>query len=207
MALYKKKLLFVHINKSCGGIIMHNLRSNSNEVLLTGFHRTLLDMIKASEQIGVNTQNITKFTIVRNPFDRMLSMFLYYGQNRQKNKEFFSGNSSIDTDFNNWIEFIYSKDFDRRRMHSKINVFEHCFSNQLNWLTINDSIPQELKIYKIEDVCLKTVLENLGLERVDVETRIHPTNHRHYSEYYTEKSKKLVAEHYSKDIQYFKYAF
>ena len=207
MALYKKELLFVHINKSCGGIVIHNLMRNSERLLVAGFHRTLSDMMKESKKLGLDVHNLTKFTIVRNPFDRMVSMFLFYGRNRKKYKEFFSGNTSIDTNFNKWIEFIYSKKFDRRRRHSKVNVFEHCFSNQLNWLYIDGVIPEELKIYKIEEVCLKTVLEDFGLENVDVNTRVHPTDHDHYSIYYNKESKTLVARHYSKDIEYFNYEF
>lgn len=208
MALYKKELLFVHINKSCGGIIMHNLIRNSDKLLVKGFHRTLSDMIKDSKKLGVDTDSLTKFTIVRNPFARMVSMFLFYGRDRKKYKEFFSGNTDIDTNFCNWIEFIYSKKFDRkRRRHSKVNVFEHCFSNQLNWLYLNGVIPDELKIYKIEEVCLKTVLENFGLDNVDVNTRVHQTEHGHYSRYYNEESKRLVASHYAKDIEHFNYEF
>ena len=207
MALFKKELLFVHINKSCGGIVIHNLMRNSERLLVAKFHRTLSDMMKESKKLGLDIHNLTKFTIVRNPFDRMVSMFLFYGRDRKKYKEFFSGNTSIDTDFNKWIEFIYSKKFDRRRRHSKVNVFEHCFSNQLNWLYIDGEIPEELKIYKIEEVSLKTVLEDFGLENVDVNTRVHPTDHDHYSRYYNKESKTLVAIYYSKDIEYFNYEF
>ena len=125
MALYKKELLFVHINKSCGGIIIHNFIRNSERLLVAKFHRTLSDMMTESKKIGLNTDNITKFTIVRNPFDRMVSMFLFYGKNRKKYKEFFSG-------YEESPEEILSKTFEDVQgyedlvMLKDVNFNSHC---------------------------------------------------------------------------------
>ena len=73
MALLNKKILFVHINKSFGGIITDNFKQNGlNE--LTGFHRTLEDMLILSKtQYNINKEDLFIFTIVRNPWERMLS--------------------------------------------------------------------------------------------------------------------------------------
>jgi hypothetical protein len=37
--------------------------------------------------------------------------------------------------------------------------------------------------------------------------KVHIINHKHYSQYYNNKSIKLVEEHYKDDIEYFNYKF
>ena len=88
MSLLNNKYLFVHINKSGGGTITNNMKNNG-ETKITGMHRTLhnmLDIAKTKHNLDINS--IFTFTMVRNPFDRMLSMYLYY--KKHNSKEFFS---------------------------------------------------------------------------------------------------------------------
>lgn len=210
MALLNRKILFVHINKSCGDIITDNFKQNGlNE--LTGFHRSLEDMLILSKtQYNINKEDLFIFTIVRNPWERMLSMYLFYHKNNFNSPEFFSGNYTIDNDFNNWIEYIYSNKFDRMRRHSAVNIFKYCFCNQLNWVKYKDTnnIIENVNIYKIENLNLDEFLKNtLKLNNVDAFKKVNPTNHKHYSQYYNNKSIKLVEEHYKDDIEYFNYKF
>ena len=78
MSLLNDKYLFVHINKSGGGVITNNFTQNGN-TKLTGVHRSLNDMLKiAKVTYNINTDKLFIFTIVRNPYERMLSMYLFY---------------------------------------------------------------------------------------------------------------------------------
>ena len=210
MALLNKKILFVHINKSCGGIITDNFKNNGLNQL-TGCHRTLYDMLTLSKNMyNLNPDDLFIFTIVRNPWERMLSMYLFYHKTNYNSAEFFSGNASIDNDFNNWIEYIYSNKFDRKRKHGMINVFKYCFCNQLNWVKNKDTnnIIKNVNIYKIENLNLDDFLRNtLKLKNIDAFKRVHPTQHNHYSNYYNSNSMKLVEKHYKDDIEYFGYKF
>ena len=101
----------------------------------------------AKEKHSISSENLYTFTMVRNPFERMLSMYLLYHKNNFNRPEFFSGNDEIDNDFNMWIEFIYSDRFDKNRIHSDVNIFTYCFCNQLNWL--KDDHGKLMKIDKI----------------------------------------------------------
>ena len=47
----------------------------------------------------------------------------------------------------------------------------------------------------------------LKLSKYDSSTIIHPTNHEHYSKYYSQKSIYLVSKHYQEDLDYFDYNF
>lgn len=78
MSLLNNKFLFVHINKSGGGVVTNNMKKNGN-TKITGFHRSLNKMLKiAKEKHSISSENLYTFTMVRNPFERMLSMYLFF---------------------------------------------------------------------------------------------------------------------------------
>tara|TARA_B100000035_G_C21034704_1_gene570253 strand:- start:1481 stop:2122 length:642 start_codon:yes stop_codon:yes gene_type:complete len=206
MSLLNNRFLFVHINKSGGGIITKTMKENGN-VKLTGYHRSLNDMLKLCNNLDQKSLYI--FTMVRNPFDRMLSLYLFYHKNNFNRPEFFSGNDEIDNDFNNWIEYIYSDNFDRNRIHSNVNIFKYCFSNQLNWLKDdNNCLIRIDKIFKYEDNSYDELFGKImELNKYNSNEIIHPTKHKHYSHYYNKKSIELVSKYYQEDLDYFNYNF
>jgi hypothetical protein len=209
MSLLNDKFLFVHINKSGGGVITDNMKKNGN-TKITGFHRSLEKMLSlAKEKHKLDFNNLYTFTMVRNPFERMLSMYLFYHKNNFNRQEFFSGNNEIDNDFNNWIEYIYSDKFDKNRIHSDVNIFKYCFSNQLNWLKDKHGNLMKIdKILRFEKDEYEDLFGNImKLKNYDTKTKVHPTKHNHYSQYYNEKSIKLVTKHYQEDLDYFGYNF
>jgi len=209
MSLLNDKFLFVHINKSGGAIITDNMKINGN-IKLSGFHRPLKDMLLLAEKnFSIRKENLYIFTIVRNPWERMLSMYLFYHKNNFNSPEFFSGDENIDNNFNSWIKYIYSNSFDKKKNHSGVNIYKYCFSNQLNWIKDNnENIININKILKFENNELDNFFKNeLKLKKYNIEKKIHPTNHEHYSKYYNEESIELVRKNYQEDINYFGYNF
>jgi chondroitin 4-sulfotransferase 11 len=211
MSLLNDKFLFVHICKSGGGVITDNMSLNG-KTTITGAHRGLEDMLKiAQEEHDLNPDDIYVFTIVRNPYERMLSLFFYAKQymGEHRRNDFLANDPVIDSDFNKWIEYIYSDKFDRTLINSKVNVFTHCFGNQLNWLKDSDGnlmyVDRILRheINEYEDM-FKNVMD---MKHYDCVTMVHPTKHEHYSKYYDDNSISLVTEHYQEDLDYFGYTF
>lgn len=213
MSLLERKYLFVHINKSGGGIITKHMAKNGRTEI-TGKHRSLTKMLQIAKQLCKNANikdDLYIFTVVRNPWERMLSMYLFYHPSNYNAMEFFSGNNEIDNDFNAWIKWIYSDKFPIVRIHSDVNIVKYCFSNQLNWISkSNGEIYDNVKILRFENLKreLHYMFTNImKLNIIDLDTKVHPTKHKHYTEYYNDDTRDLVAKHYSRDIDYFNYSF
>ena len=209
MALLDRKYMFVHINKSGGGIITDNMRKNG-KLSINGYHRSLEKMLKlAKRAYSMDENDFYIFTMVRNPYERMLSMYLFYHKNNYNSPEFFSGDHEIDNDFNKWIKYIYSDNFDKNRIHSDVNIFKYCFSSQLNWLKDeNGNMLKFDKIFRHEENEYEILFKDImKLKNYDITTKVHPTKHTHYSTYYNDESLELVKKHYQDDIDYFNYTF
>jgi len=91
MPYYKEKtLLFIHIPKTGGTIVEYNIKKKTSQKLsgMCGRKNTLLDfpynqkslqhlfyttIYKFRDKLNINFDNIKIFTIVRNPYDRIIS--------------------------------------------------------------------------------------------------------------------------------------
>ncbi len=165
----------------------------------------------------------TTFTFVRNPYDRMVSIFHHIGQDAEaRMKERPRGGTPeqygvkkaeldaipIEVDvkilsvykrgFENWIHSVEDRVFDGSLL-SLLNQKE----TQLRWL---DGVVPDVVI-KIEDVNEKFHLLQDMLGCNVPMPHINTSNHLDYREYYNATTKKIVAEIFKEDFETFGYNF
>jgi chondroitin 4-sulfotransferase 11 len=150
------------------------------------------------------------FAFVRNPWDRLLSCFLSKidpggedGGTYRKGVEFsfwkygdtFHASMSF-TDFVNAIAAIQDEYAD---IH---------FGSQYRHVTDSSGKPFVDFIGRFESLSddLAKIAVQLGMPRVELPHLVR-TEHGHYSEYYTPKTRELVRQRYDKDLKLFSYRF
>jgi hypothetical protein len=122
------------------------------------------------------------FTIIRNPWDRVVSIASYF------NIPF----SDFIVNFNH-----YCKD-DKIRIHSlPLHIYTHHDGKLFSDL-----------ICRFENLQagMNKVFDHIGLPRTEL-PYLNPSDHQHYSAYYSQKEIDLVAELYKIDIELFGYTF
>tara|TARA_S200000501_G_scaffold269141_1_gene252847 strand:- start:1157 stop:1786 length:630 start_codon:yes stop_codon:yes gene_type:complete len=130
-----------------------------------------------------------KFATVRNPFDRLVSSF-FWGQKRE-GLDKLNKNQCI-------------KEFRKKIKNMKLPAFINCLTVEKN-LAIDDYIRYENLEEDTKRICSKWFnMDNFVFPRAKTSQRVHDY---HYTEYYDEETKQIVAEKYAKDIEYFGYEF
>jgi chondroitin 4-sulfotransferase 11 len=186
MISHKHKFIFVHPNK-CGG--------NSIEYFFQGYlkvdHTTLVDYQKKFAKVY---ENYFKFGFSRNPFDRLVSV--YYGRiqgramHRKPDKELAENTFSESVKLGN-----------RGVMANCKLMTEKWFTNKKG--NVDLDFIGRFENYQ-ED--FNTVCDKIGVPRKQLPHE-NKSKHKHYTEYYDDETREIVAEKYAKDIEYFGYKF
>ena len=163
----------------------------------------------------------TTFTFVRNPYDRMVSIFHHVGQDAEERlKERLNGGTKnqygvkkveldaipIETDVR--IISVYRKGFDNWIMNIKDNAFDGSLMSLLNqketqmrWL--NHIVPDI--VIKIEEVDSKFYMLQDLLQCEIPFPHVNKSQHDDYRNYYTPVTQKIVAELFKEDFEAFGY--
>ena len=141
-------------------------------------------------------RNYFQFAFVRNPWDRLLSCFLdktkaTVGTKWQLRDYVKYKNYS----FNDFVYSIKDDDLNICNRHHRLqyNLINHDY---VNFIGKFENLQKDFN-----KICKLSNLPKFKLPH------FNKTNHRHYTEYYNEETKQIVAEKYAKDIEYFGYEF
>ena len=196
----KRKILFVHIPKCAGTYIEKNLTPGIDWHKKQEKH-LMLDF--CIEQYGIDTiKECYSFTIVRNPYERMVSFFEYHKRNNFLlfKKKRFSPFYNISTD-------LYFKDFS-----SFIACFDKHYNRLEDWAK-NDIAPAvqfikngegiHVDVYKLEEIesWLPELENKIGFSFSRKRINSSPNRKKSYMEYYTESTKKIVYDFYVEDFK------
>jgi chondroitin 4-sulfotransferase 11 len=191
MVNHKHKYIFIHIPKSGGNSIKAALGIR----IFPGNHSKI-------HQKSAKYMDYFKFAFVRNPWDRLVSGYTYLkaGGISQLNPNKNADNQlckKINTYFPTIGEFI---------RHSKWWNWKH-FQSQYSYISI-DGTPVMDFIGKVENLQqdFNTICDKIGIPQQQL-SHTNKSKHKHYTEYYDDETREIVAEKYAKDIEYFGYRF
>ena len=194
---HKHKCIFIHIPR-CGG--------TSIEIAMCG--KNWFNVERSTKHLIASTakkiykpywNDYFKFSFVRNPWDRMVSLAKYpncYKVNL--NNEKLVGINEYLTKFPE-IEVDNRSESRNDTFHPvKNSVYLNILNVELDFIGRFENLNEDFEfIYKsIGDI--PPLLTN---------DLMHRSNHKHYTEYYDDETREIVAERYARDIEYFGYKF
>ena len=155
------------------------------------------------------------FTFVRNPYDRLVSRFAHLHEIIAKinKKEIKIGDSPAED--HNILSFYGKKPIDPTKFSFRAFVNFTLRIHDAHW---------ESQVYKFEaqlgnikdlnfigkfenfQADFDIVCEKIGIPRQKL-PHLYKSKHKHYTEYYNDKTREIVAQRYARDIEYFGYKF
>jgi hypothetical protein len=217
------KILFLfclekEFNKATKNFYIKNFLDKDNDDIK--IHNDYKFVEKMCNQLNKKYNNYFSFTIIRNPWDRMLSAYMYLKPDKN-NKYIYDINydreSAFYYNFNEWINNTYVT-----------NAIINQFRINLNQIAFDEDGNQQVtKIYKLEEFNIQELYNDINefnknknnnnfIEvtndlnfnfNFNLLPRLNSTIHEHYSKYYSEQSIEIVAKIFKKDIEYGNYIF
>jgi len=157
-----------------------------------------MDYLKLVEEGFVSpdfNENAFKFTIVRNPYSRLVSLFSYY-------KKF--GDLHQKTSFKTFCHLLQDGAIDEIGLFN-VNGMSQC-QPQTRWLTDQDEqlfIDYVGRFENLEE-SFKHIIQELGLNTKL--PKVNSTKHSPYQEYYDDETLTIVQEYYKKDFDILNYS-
>jgi hypothetical protein len=221
----KHKFIFIHVPKNGGQSIVKSLLDycDVNKILkdtkdintqtwgkklcVNSASHPLYDHSTSSkvknffDNNDLNFEEYFVFSLSRNPWAREVSMYNYIISS--SNKSDFWGNKCklIKQIFPSFRSYIL-KQQETFKETGSYSLTEGTLPASCHWNEFTN------EIYKLEDgqKSINKICERIGIEPFDL-LHVNKTKHKHYTKYYDEETKQIVAEKYAKDIEYFGYKF
>ena len=192
-------LLFIHIPKTGGTSLekylsqKHNIPLDSKSLysdLKNGYnsvslqHQTYHSLLKKKTQFGIDFNNIKIISIVRNPYERIVSDLFFYKLINYKTTQ-------IEV-FKILQKYINSNEYDNH------NIPQYSFL-----IDDNNKINKDITIFKTET--LNDDLIKYGFTDFNIHKNVNINSDINYFDFLNEKSIKLINNFYKKDFKLFDY--
>lgn len=201
-----KKFLFIHVPKTAGtsiSVLFKDIYGLSGGQRLDPapeiFHGSFSSMVSQDKKY----LEYFSFGFVRNPWDRLLSLYLDFSQNRIHTTGSISAKEkeSIDlvVSYKNFKNFVISFP------DSKIKDDVH-FRPQKPLLHTEEGCVSFIGRYEKIAEDWNHICEAIGIPKHGLPHH-RATNHSKYQNYYTKEMKEVVYNHFKEDIDFFNYSF
>ena len=212
MYSHDSKAIFIHIPKTAGSSIRNCLSNN-------GFnqHGHVSNFYRKDSTISIKHQpckflknnyieNYFKFCFVRNPWDIVVSSFLWW----KRAYEWASRTGWGHPRKRELMKKIYTMNFSEylKSYASNLNEIYSHEMGQHFWIVSeqNEMIVDFIGRFENLQEDFNTICDKIGIPQQQL-PHTNKTNHKHYTEYYDDETRQIVAEKYEKDIEYFNYKF
>jgi chondroitin 4-sulfotransferase 11 len=189
---HKHKFIFVHIPKTGGSSVEIALEGCAEE-LSEDIHEQI-QLTFAMSKYTDNLSKYFKFCFVRNPWERLVSNYFYKKKRTDANRKKWKKSSFGD--------YVLKRHGPTSHMQSLAKY------SQLYWITDYDENICVDFIGRFENLQedFNIVCDKIGIPKQEL-PHTNKSKHKHYTEYYDDETKEIVAKKYAKDIEYFGYKF
>ena len=161
--------------------------------------RSIFEVLKKNVEISKHTHwkifdekkynDYFKFAFVRNPWDRLVSC--YY--DKVLKKKLFK--KCWDKDFSYFVNYVKKQNLEKADRHLRLqsSLFP---PDEIDFIGRFENLEEDFHY-----ICEKIGLSNIKLPHENI------TRHKHYTKYYNNETRAIVAEIYAKDIKNFGYKF
>jgi hypothetical protein len=194
-AFDQHRCIFVHIPK-CAGISVVKSLFGDFDCGHTNLRRYQIMFAPAE------FKSYFKFTFVRNPFDRLVSAFLFLKQGgvNEKDKRWAEKNLSQYDTFDAFARAGLHRRNIRRALHFRPQAEFICVRPNrpgLDFIGYYENLPADFAF----------ISRQLGIHATLAEANRNASREKDYRQYYTEESRKMVADFYAADLRILGYDF
>jgi chondroitin 4-sulfotransferase 11 len=209
MINHNHQFIFIHINKCGGTTITKSLHTEQGEFSFMGHDDALTYKLNYPNEFDI----YFKFTTVRNPWSRLVSFYNYHVSKRWKFGLKWDWDTTNATIFTEFIRIVSSYTAEKQRSifqgtASPCTYHKRILSNQLDWITDEngDIVVDHIMRFENLQQDFNIVCDKIGIPRQQLPHK-NKSHHKHYTEYYDNETREIVAERCAKDIEYFGYKF
>jgi len=191
MINHNTKCLFIHIPR-CAGSSMEKILTNNDYILNGHYHIRYQEHLNHNKQI----KDYFKFTFVRNPYDKLVSEYFWFKDQYNKWNDANTKKLYRDKTFKEFVTIFLSDEargdhYHRFTYHQMLEPV-----SDISFIGRYENLSEDFDI----------VCNTIGISQQTL-THVYKTRHDHYSEYYDNETRELVACRYARDIERFKYKF
>jgi|SaaInlV_165m_DNA_1040744.scaffolds.fasta_scaffold41810_2 chondroitin 4-sulfotransferase 11 len=190
MISHTHKCIYVHIPKTGGTSLRVAFRKPERQAGMAHKQTYQQDIIS----------KYYVWTVVRNPWDRLVSEYHF-----RRRRGLFRQLDYRHCSFVDFCELLFSGEL--QKIYPKSQVIHLWPQLQVINYNVNDMTNVDFigRFENLQDD-FNVVCDKIGFPHRKL-PHIHKTKHKHYTEYYDDETKQIVAEKYAKDIEYFGYEF
>ena len=204
MINYEKQFIFVHIPKTAGEsiekLLFNRTKKNQRRMLFGSRNKYQTGELQhlmahhIKEEVGPDVfSDCFKFSFVRNPWDKLVSQFHFSVQYRKPLRDLLKIDKN--SSFKDYLNSILVLDVNVQWDHQHKFVY-HNNECLVDFIGRFENLQEDFKI----------VCDKIGIPRQEL-PHSNKSTHKHYTEYYDDETREIVAEKYAKDIEMFGYEF